>query len=81
MRRNNFRYSFIELNLSNIYQQTWCLFRGLNLVLRLAWLQPVLHYNFGSIDYRITGLFLAALEVIRRGQWNFYRYNTIISKV
>ncbi|XP_031096737.1 phosphate transporter PHO1 homolog 1 [Ipomoea triloba] len=46
---------------------------GLNLVLRLAWLQTVLHYNFGSIDYRVTGLFLAALEVIRRGQWNFYR--------
>ncbi|KAK2994359.1 hypothetical protein RJ640_017871 [Escallonia rubra] len=46
---------------------------GLNLILRLAWLQTVLHYNFGSIDYRVTGLFLAALEVIRRGQWNFYR--------
>ncbi|WOH15445.1 hypothetical protein DCAR_0934986 [Daucus carota subsp. sativus] len=46
---------------------------GLNLILRLAWLQTVLHYNLGSIDYRITGLILAALEVIRRGQWNFYR--------
>ncbi|KAL2559365.1 Phosphate transporter PHO1-like protein 1 [Forsythia ovata] len=46
---------------------------GLNLVLRLAWLQTVLHYNFGSVDYRVTGLFLAALEVVRRGQWNFYR--------
>nr|XP_043624537.1 phosphate transporter PHO1 homolog 1 [Erigeron canadensis] len=46
---------------------------GLNLILRLAWLQTVLHYKFGSIDYRLTGLFLAALEVIRRGQWNFYR--------
>lgn len=46
---------------------------GLNLVLRLAWLQTVLHYNIGSIDYRLTGLFLAALEVIRRGHWNFYR--------
>ncbi|GMP58725.1 hypothetical protein CsSME_00022294 [Camellia sinensis var. sinensis] len=46
---------------------------GLNLVLRLAWLQTVLHSSFGSVDYRVTGLFLAALEVIRRGQWNFYR--------
>ncbi|KAL6969778.1 hypothetical protein U1Q18_029489, partial [Sarracenia purpurea var. burkii] len=45
---------------------------GLNLVLRLAWLQTVLHYSFGRVDYRVTGLFLAALEVIRRGQWNFY---------
>ncbi|XP_010262370.1 PREDICTED: phosphate transporter PHO1 homolog 1-like [Nelumbo nucifera] len=46
---------------------------GLNLILRLAWLQTVLHSNLGSVDYRVTGLFLAALEVIRRGQWNFYR--------
>ncbi|GFZ16179.1 EXS (ERD1/XPR1/SYG1) family protein [Actinidia rufa] len=46
---------------------------GLNLILRLAWLQTVLHYNFGCVDYRVTGLFLAALEVIRRGHWNFYR--------
>ncbi|KAJ4961915.1 hypothetical protein NE237_021825 [Protea cynaroides] len=46
---------------------------GLNFVLRLAWLQTVVHSNFGGLDYRVTGLFLAALEVIRRGQWNFYR--------
>ncbi|KAF3777197.1 Phosphate transporter PHO1-like protein 1 [Nymphaea thermarum] len=46
---------------------------GVNLVFRLAWLQTALHSNFGSVDYRVTGFFLAALEVIRRGQWNFYR--------
>ncbi|XP_044488257.1 phosphate transporter PHO1 homolog 1-like [Mangifera indica] len=46
---------------------------GLNLVLRLAWLQTVLHSSFGHVDYRVTGLFLAALEVIRRGMWNFFR--------
>ncbi|KAF5727777.1 EXS family protein [Tripterygium wilfordii] len=46
---------------------------GLNLILRLAWLQTVVHSNFEHVDYRVTGLFLAALEVIRRGQWNFYR--------
>ncbi|KAJ0095339.1 hypothetical protein Patl1_16550 [Pistacia atlantica] len=46
---------------------------GLNLILRLAWLQTVLHSNIGHVDYRVTGLFLAALEVIRRGLWNFYR--------
>ncbi|XP_071928748.1 phosphate transporter PHO1 homolog 1-like isoform X1 [Coffea arabica] len=46
---------------------------GLNLVLRLAWLQTVFHYNFGNVDYRVTGLLLAALEVVRRGHWNFYR--------
>ncbi|GMJ05721.1 hypothetical protein like AT1G68740 [Hibiscus trionum] len=46
---------------------------GLNLVLRLAWLQTVVHSSFQNVDYRVTGLFLAALEVIRRGLWNFYR--------
>ncbi|XP_056857931.1 phosphate transporter PHO1 homolog 1-like [Raphanus sativus] len=45
----------------------------LNLVLRLAWLQTVVHSSFEHVDYRVTGLFLAALEVIRRGHWNFYR--------
>lgn len=54
-------------------------FQGLNLILRLAWLQTVLHSNFGSVDYRVTGFFLAALEVIRRGQWNFYRYNHFLT--
>ena len=48
--------------------------QGLNLVLRLAWLQTVFHYNFEKVDYRVTMLFLAALEVVRRGQWNFYRW-------
>ncbi|PON79407.1 SPX domain containing protein [Parasponia andersonii] len=46
---------------------------GLNLILRLAWLQTVLHSSFEHVDYRVTGLFLAALEVIRRGLWNFFR--------
>ncbi|CAL0315298.1 unnamed protein product [Lupinus luteus] len=46
---------------------------GLNLILRLAWLQTVLHSSFESVDYRVTSLFLASLEVIRRGLWNFYR--------
>ncbi|CAL0313058.1 unnamed protein product [Lupinus luteus] len=46
---------------------------GLNLILRLAWLQTVLHSSFENVDYRVTSLFLAAVEVIRRGLWNFYR--------
>ncbi|KAL4383715.1 hypothetical protein GQ457_15G005550 [Hibiscus cannabinus] len=46
---------------------------GLNFLLRLAWLQTVIHSSFQNVDYRVTGLFLAALEVIRRGLWNFFR--------
>jgi len=47
--------------------------QGLNLILRLAWLQTVLHYKFQQVDDGVTALFLAALEVIRRGLWNFFR--------
>ncbi|CAL0318130.1 unnamed protein product [Lupinus luteus] len=46
---------------------------GLNLILRLAWLQTVIHSSFENVDYRVTSLSLAALEVIRRGLWNFFR--------
>ncbi|KAJ8448204.1 hypothetical protein Cgig2_025128 [Carnegiea gigantea] len=49
----------------------------LNLILRLAWLQTVLRLNS-----RVATLFFAALEVIRRGHWNFYRLeNEHISNV
>ncbi|KAG6654017.1 phosphate transporter PHO1 homolog 1-like [Carya illinoinensis] len=46
---------------------------GLNLILRLAWLQTVLHSKFEHVDDGVTYLFLAALEVTRRGLWNFFR--------
>ncbi|XP_057761554.1 phosphate transporter PHO1 homolog 1 [Arachis stenosperma] len=46
---------------------------GLNVILRLAWLQTVVHSTFQGVDSRVTTLFLAALEVIRRGLWNFFR--------
>nr|CAB3476581.1 unnamed protein product [Digitaria exilis] len=56
---------------ATVYQLYWDF--ALNLVLRLAWLQTVIHPNFGSLDARVTSFLLAALEVIRRGHWNFYR--------
>ncbi|XLT59298.1 hypothetical protein HN873_051902 [Arachis hypogaea] len=46
---------------------------GLNVILRLAWLQTVVHSTLQGVDSRVTTLFLAALEVIRRGLWNFFR--------
>ncbi|KAJ7563384.1 hypothetical protein O6H91_03G108100 [Diphasiastrum complanatum] len=46
---------------------------ALNLVLRLAWLQSVTHVQFNDLNTQVTTLILSALEVIRRGQWNFYR--------
>jgi len=55
------------------YEIFFLLMQVLNITLRLAWLQTVLHSSFENVDYRVTSLFLAALEVIRRGLWNFYR--------
>ncbi|KAF8378490.1 hypothetical protein HHK36_029832 [Tetracentron sinense] len=66
------KFTSYIITVTNIYLSL-SVAMGLNLLLRLAWLQTVLHPNFGSVDYRVTGFFLAALEVIRRGQWNFYR--------
>ncbi|XP_043706189.1 phosphate transporter PHO1-like [Telopea speciosissima] len=46
----------------------------INLVLRLAWVETVMHFNLGSVEYRrLLDFFLASLEIIRRGHWNFYR--------
>eukprot|EP01018_Ginkgo_biloba_P009841 Gb_33031 [translate_table: standard] len=46
---------------------------ALNFVLRLAWVETVMHLNLGRNGYRVTDFLLASLEVIRRGHWNFYR--------
>ncbi|CAN4091090.1 unnamed protein product [Withania somnifera] len=46
---------------------------ALNLVLRVAWVETVMHFNVGLFESRLLDFFLASLEVIRRGHWNFYR--------
>ncbi|KAF8015832.1 hypothetical protein BT93_H1392 [Corymbia citriodora subsp. variegata] len=46
---------------------------ALNVVLRLAWVETVLRFHEGAVEARLQKLFLASLEVIRRGHWNFYR--------
>ncbi|XP_066305942.1 LOW QUALITY PROTEIN: phosphate transporter PHO1-1-like [Miscanthus floridulus] len=69
----NSKNSWLRNDLILKRKSIYYLSMGLNLVLRLAWLQTVIHPNFGSLDSRVTSFFLAALEVIRRGHWNFYR--------
>ncbi|KAF9606907.1 hypothetical protein IFM89_029506 [Coptis chinensis] len=44
-----------------------------NFVLRLVWVQTVMHFNMGTVEYRVLDFFMASLEIIRRGHWNFYR--------
>ncbi|KAK9289022.1 hypothetical protein L1049_017493 [Liquidambar formosana] len=46
---------------------------ALNVVLRVAWVETVLRFRFGIVESRLLDFFLASLEVIRRGHWNFYR--------
>lgn len=46
---------------------------ALNMVLRLAWVKTVLQFRGGVVESRLLDLFMASLEVIRRGHWNFYR--------
>ncbi|KAL5702369.1 Acid phosphatase pho1 [Ranunculus cassubicifolius] len=44
-----------------------------NLILRLVWVETVLHLNTATAQSRVLDFFMASLEIIRRGHWNFYR--------
>ncbi|KAL1294690.1 hypothetical protein HN51_055481 [Arachis hypogaea] len=46
---------------------------ALNVVLRLTWVETILHFKVGRVQSRLLEFLLASLEVIRRGHWNFYR--------
>ncbi|XP_058010199.1 phosphate transporter PHO1 homolog 3-like isoform X2 [Hevea brasiliensis] len=45
----------------------------LNVLLRFAWLQTVLNFNFFSLHRETSIAIVASLEIIRRGIWNFFR--------
>ncbi|KAK7356647.1 hypothetical protein VNO80_15922 [Phaseolus coccineus] len=45
----------------------------LNIVLRVTWVETIMHFKIGRVQSRLLDFLLAALEVIRRGHWNFYR--------
>ncbi|KAL2325136.1 hypothetical protein Fmac_024194 [Flemingia macrophylla] len=45
----------------------------INIVLRVTWVQTIMHFKVGHVQSRLLDFLLAALEVIRRGHWNFYR--------
>lgn len=52
----------------------WSLYlQVLNILLRLAWIQSMTHLTFGSLDSCVMDFIFAALEIFRRGHWNFYR--------
>ncbi|KAL3506168.1 hypothetical protein ACH5RR_031550 [Cinchona calisaya] len=47
---------------------------ALNLVLRVAWVETVMHFNnLGIFESRLLEFLLASVEVVRRGHWNYYR--------
>ncbi|XP_061370886.1 phosphate transporter PHO1 homolog 3-like isoform X2 [Gastrolobium bilobum] len=45
----------------------------LNVLLRFAWLQTVLNFNFSFLHKQAMVSIIASLEIIRRGIWNFFR--------
>lgn len=47
--------------------------QAVNFVLRLAWVEAVMHVNLGRVENRMVDFLLASLEIIRRGHWNYYR--------
>ncbi|CAN1760275.1 Phosphate transporter PHO1 [Linum perenne] len=61
-----------ELILKN--KSIYYLSMGLNVVLRVAWVETVMGFRFNNlVESRMLDFFLASLEVIRRGHWNYYR--------
>ncbi|KAK2643707.1 hypothetical protein Ddye_018902 [Dipteronia dyeriana] len=46
---------------------------AINVVLRVAWVQTVIRFHINVVEWRMLDFFMASLEVIRRGHWNFYR--------
>ncbi|CAD5323926.1 unnamed protein product [Arabidopsis thaliana] len=46
---------------------------ALNLVLRVAWIETIMRFRVSPVQSHLLDFFLASLEVIRRGHWNFYR--------
>nr|WET17598.1 SPX-EXS1 [Phoebe bournei] len=44
-----------------------------NAILRLSWVETTMHFHVTAADNHLLDFFLASLEVIRRGHWNFYR--------
>ena len=47
----------------------------LNVLLRFAWLQTVLDFKFSNLHTEGLITIVASLEIIRRGIWNFFRYD------
>ncbi|XP_014506876.1 phosphate transporter PHO1 homolog 3 isoform X1 [Vigna radiata var. radiata] len=45
----------------------------LNVLLRFAWLQTILNFNFSFLHRQAMISIVASLEIIRRGMWNFFR--------
>ncbi|CAJ1939798.1 unnamed protein product [Sphenostylis stenocarpa] len=45
----------------------------LNVLLRFAWLQTILNFNFSFLHRQAMISIVASLEIIRRGIWNFFR--------
>ncbi|KAJ3672137.1 hypothetical protein LUZ60_006858 [Juncus effusus] len=75
-------WGFMDFRSKNIFlrdqlilkkKYVYYLSMGLNLVLRLAWIESVMKINLGVVEHRLVDFVLASLEVIRRGHWNYYR--------
>ncbi|CAN8253640.1 unnamed protein product [Cochlearia groenlandica] len=60
-------------NLLVPYKEVYFIAMIMNVVLRLAWMQTVLDFQFKSMHTQTVIAVVASLEIIRRGIWNFFR--------
>lgn len=47
-----------------------------NILLRIAWMQLVLEFNLHPLHKMTVITTISCLEIIRRGIWNFFRYES-----
>ena len=61
-----------------MFHSNWCLAHVsqqiLNVLLRFAWIQTILDFNFSFMHRQTMVTVVASLEIIRRGIWNFFRW-------
>ncbi|CAH2045645.1 unnamed protein product [Thlaspi arvense] len=55
------------------HQRVYFIAMILNVVLRFAWLQTVLNFEFKILHTQTVLAIVASLEIFRRGMWNFFR--------
>ncbi|CAN1815525.1 Phosphate transporter PHO1 homolog 10 [Linum perenne] len=71
--RRNSKNPYLRDRLLVPYKSVYFVAIGVDVALRLAWLQLVLELNLGKARKLAALTVMSCLEIVRRGVWNFFR--------